>query len=149
MLKETVIHETWENGEKIELKWCGRCQQSLPLSMFAKNKVKKDGLQERCTPCRSIYHKTDGRNTKRELLLKTRYNVNVEWYEAKLKEQNNCCAICKNKQAGNKSYAVDHCHKTEKVRGLLCDVCNRAIGMLNDDVNILQNAINYLKENNV
>jgi len=42
---------------------------------------------------------------------------------------------------------VDHCHSTGKVRGLLCSNCNRGIGMLQERVDILQNAIDYLKEN--
>jgi hypothetical protein len=61
-------------------------------------------------------------------------------------EQNDLCKICikpNSKRYGRLS--VDHCHKTNKVRGLLCDKCNMAIGLLYDDITILNNVINYLK----
>jgi hypothetical protein len=69
-----------------------------------------------------------------------------------LKEQGGCCAICKvtENYKGHTGYrkdwsfSVDHCHTTGKVRGLLCNQCNRGIGMLQDDTNILKAAINYL-----
>ena len=41
---------------------------------------------------------------------------------------------------------VDHCHITNKVRGLLCHDCNRALGLLKDNTSILSSAINYLQE---
>jgi hypothetical protein len=81
--------------------------------------------------------------------LKRHYGVTLEWYEAKLKEQNGVCAICKrpeDKSIGGKvlSLAVDHCHDSKDVRGLLCQVCNRGIGFLQHDINILKAAIAYL-----
>lgn len=42
---------------------------------------------------------------------------------------------------------IDHCHTNGHVRGLLCQKCNSALGLLQDDINILTNAINYLKKN--
>jgi hypothetical protein len=41
---------------------------------------------------------------------------------------------------------VDHCHSTNKVRGILCDLCNTALGKFHDDVNLLSNAIGYLNK---
>jgi hypothetical protein len=40
---------------------------------------------------------------------------------------------------------VDHCHTTGAIRGLLCHNCNRALGLLKDDINVIKNAINYLE----
>jgi hypothetical protein len=42
--------------------------------------------------------------------------------------------------------AVDHCHTTGKIRGLLCSKCNPALGAFNDNIEILNSAIKYLKE---
>ncbi len=66
--------------------------------------------------------------------------------------QNNVCAICKeaNKTKRNnklKRMAIDHCHKTMKVRGLLCQHCNALIGYAKDSTEILKSAIKYLEEN--
>lgn len=65
-----------------------------------------------------------------------------------LEEQHGVCAICgKPETKPNAKYlAVDHDHKTGEVRGLLCNNCNRALGLLQDNTEVLQNAINYLKK---
>ena len=65
--------------------------------------------------------------------------------------QDGLCKICggegflmhKNKKHG---LNLDHCHTTGKVRGWLCDNCNRGIGLLQDDVNILEKAIGYIND---
>lgn len=41
---------------------------------------------------------------------------------------------------------IDHDHKTGKIRGLLCGFCNKAIGLLKENINILRNAIHYLEK---
>lgn len=74
-------------------------------------------------------------------------------YEAMLIKQDNKCAIChtteETKLGPNGTLvrmSVDHCHTSGKVRGLLCNRCNRALGLLGDSVDLLQKAIVYLKE---
>lgn len=81
---------------------------------------------------------------KKKSILKNKYGITLEDYNLILKNQDDGCAVCKRKE---KILCVDHCHKTGKVRGLLCHLCNRAIGMMKDDISILQNAIIYLKNN--
>lgn len=72
-----------------------------------------------------------------------------------LAKQKGGCAICKSKIPGSrkgktfKRFVVDHDHQTGTVRGLLCSKCNTSIGMLNDDINLLQAACRYLKKHNV
>jgi len=67
-------------------------------------------------------------------------------YEEIFKRQNGLCAICKKECTRHKRLSVDHNHNTNIARGLLCENCNLGIGKLMDDVEILQSAINYLKE---
>src|ERR1700677_4817800 len=56
-----------------------------------------------------------------------------------LKAQNDSCAICgKAQKQNNRSFAVDHDHKTGKIRGLLCDQCNRGLGFFKDDIQFLE-----------
>lgn len=75
--------------------------------------------------------------------LKTQFGITLEQYEARLESQNNVCAICKS--ASDKiALAVDHCHSTGKIRGLLCANCNKILGHAKDNVVILREAINYL-----
>ena len=81
--------------------------------------------------------------------------ISKDYYNDLLIEQNHACAICKNpetitngvKSLNKKRLAIDHCHKTMKIRGLLCHKCNVSLGALNDSIEILQSAIDYLKTN--
>lgn len=85
-----------------------------------------------------------------------RYHYGLEWedFERMLNEAGHKCQICKqslianhSRSEGKKSNAacVDHCHETKSVRGILCNRCNRAIGLLGDDPQILDRAAAYLR----
>jgi len=78
--------------------------------------------------------------------IKSRYGLLLEEYNSIKNRQNNLCAICRKKEY-EKELSIDHCHKTGKVRGLLCQKCNTAIGLLNDDILLLKKTILYLKNN--
>lgn len=81
-------------------------------------------------------------------VLKYRYGLTPQQYDKILASQNGVCAICgKFRLAKNqKRMGVDHCHDTEKVRGILCNWCNDAIGKLNN-IETIEKAIAYLKIN--
>ena len=73
--------------------------------------------------------------------MKIRYGIDIKDYEILFKKQNGKCAIC---GAKKDKLDIDHCHKTNKVRGLLCGSCNRALGLLKDNTDFLNSAIKYL-----
>ena len=77
--------------------------------------------------------------------LKLRFGINFDQYEYMLQEQNSVCAICGNKDKKDKDLAVDHCHTTDKVRGLLCSDCNLGLGQFKDSVDLLLRAKKYLE----
>lgn len=118
---------------------CVSCGSSLPLAEFPKY---VDG-KFICRECeRARMH---------EYQIKKR-GCTLEKYKELLDRQNGCCAVC-NKPFGHTSckgvrarLAVDHDHKTGRIRGLLCGKCNRAIGWFGDSVELLQAAIRYLNE---
>lgn len=85
---------------------------------------------------------------RREERLMSKYGISLKEYDEMLKQQNGKCKICgSEKVGGNHKYLkVDHCHKTGKVRGLLCNDCNLGIGKLKDDPDILRNAAKYIEE---
>lgn len=61
-------------------------------------------------------------------------------------KDNATCAICKKHKSNfTRALAVDHCHTTGKIRGLLCTNCNRALGNIKDSIDNLKNAIEYLE----
>ena len=80
--------------------------------------------------------------TARRTALKRNFGITEEQYDEMVKSQNGVCAICK--RVGARRLAVDHCHTTNNVRGLLCHKCNRGIGNFNDSTELLRNAISYL-----
>lgn len=89
----------------------------------------------------------------RNLHFKRRYGVTLEWYEAKLVEQDGKCAICRKPETLRIKgklcrLAVDHCHDSKSARGLLCTRCNRGIGFFNHDKDLLMKAIAYLEKHN-
>jgi hypothetical protein len=80
---------------------------------------------------------------------KRRFGITPERYSELLKSQNGVCAICNQPEIATrlgkvKALAVDHCHKSGKIRGLLCSDCNTGIGKLKDDPKVLLAAIQYL-----
>lgn len=80
------------------------------------------------------------------------YGISLEEYESRYKEQDGLCAICGKpemilRNGRPLSLAVDHCHQTNKVRGLLCSACNKAIGLLNDTPSTILSAFDYLVRN--
>lgn len=78
------------------------------------------------------------------LWLTKTYNINADQFREMFKKQKSKCAICKLEQP-LKRLALDHDHKTGKLRALLCDKCNRGLGHFQDDINMLYYAIEYLK----
>jgi hypothetical protein len=75
--------------------------------------------------------------------LKQTYGLSTADYNAMLRQQNGACAICRQKSA--ERLCVDHCHKTRRVRGLLCRKCNTGLGCYGDDPERIAAAIAYLQ----
>lgn len=147
------------------MKECRRCYEVKETTEFFKDSRTKDRLNSWCKECRRKYKRTDSykrqaRNSKtaaryaryeqyrlaemkREM---RKYGITVEIYNALLLEQNNSCATClRAAKEFTKRLAVDHCHTTGKVRGLLCSQCNTALGKYRDDIETMERAITYLK----
>ena len=80
-------------------------------------------------------------------MLKLDHGITIEQFELLAKKQHGVCAICKSppsKQNRKKRLCIDHCHKTGKIRGLLCSKCNHGIGLFGDDKAIIVSAVNYI-----
>jgi hypothetical protein len=83
----------------------------------------------------------------RFLCIKNEYGLSRERYEGLLLEQDNRCAICLT--PFEKTPHVDHDHTSNEVRGLLCALCNHLIGEAKESIQVLRNAINYLRKHGV
>lgn len=84
------------------------------------------------------------RGNKNTALLRD-FGITLEQYGDLLESQNGVCAICGSVERSGKRLAVDHGHKSGRIRGLLCGNCNRAIGLLKDDIELLHKAIRHLE----
>ena len=135
------------------------------MAEFNKAKKNKDGLNTWCRSCGNVYsrewaqknkerHLNNYQNWRKNNLEHANdldrlrsYGLPKGRYAKILALQKNCCAICKiNTPAPKKTFCVDHCHKTGKVRGLLCLNCNTMLGHAKDDVERLKAAINFLSK---
>ncbi len=82
--------------------------------------------------------------------IKSEYGITKTQHDQMLLDQGSKCTICEKVfihgfGKGGTNFGVDHCHKTGKVRGLLCHPCNSAIGLVKENVTILSKMIEYLK----
>jgi hypothetical protein len=127
--------------ELLEIKNFKKCTKCKVLKKRTKelfplhNKV-KDGLDSWCRKCRSTYRSEINRGKFRESIS----DENLK--KLKLKKIN--CEICNSKE----NLVIDHNHKTNIIRGRLCNHCNRGLGHFLDNVDFLESAIKYLKKKN-
>lgn len=167
---ETTYQKTFCNSEcksayiaNLKEKLCSFCQSIKSISYFDKKYNTHDGFSSRCKECLSHFWKNWYQNnldtnrdinnfinrewtkTKpgKEYLLNKRlkkYNLTKEAFIRLIDECDGICQICNAKPFE----AIDHCHETGRVRGLLCHQCNLSLGGFKDSVKELQKAINYL-----
>lgn len=134
------------------VKVCKRCGQEKDLSSFYQfyNKwVDKKYTSARCKPCH-LQHRVDNPNTPRNnksYKLFLRYGITFEQWGQMREKENFSCMICGvSEEKTGRKLAVDHCHKTGRVRGVLCSLCNTTLGHAKDSVTTLEAAIKYLKD---
>lgn len=113
-------------------------------------KVRHDRSRDRWRCCQSDSRKSRpmAAAARRQYHLKSKFGLSDAEYAAMLAEQGGVCAICGGECATGWRLAVDHCHQTGQIRGLLCGRCNRAIGQMEDDPELLGAAANYLRSRN-
>ena len=120
---------------------CPSCNKIKPLSEFYKRKERGKGVRCYCKICQSMRKKLNWPK-ERKYKYKSNFNITIEQYDEMFKTQNGVCAICGEKIKIR--LCIDHCHKTLKVRGLLCSHCNLGLGYFKDNLDILASATSYL-----
>jgi hypothetical protein len=108
--------------------YCGICGR--PESEV---KIHKSSGPDICFSCRK------DRNLQRE------HGLSLDEYTVIFDKQGGVCAICGGPPS-KKMLVVDHCHKTGKIRGLLCNQCNLNLGGFKDSISNLASAIKYLEK---
>jgi hypothetical protein len=132
------------------MKNCTKCRENLELKCFNKDKRAKDGLHSSCRKCHDLCVRnwqSKNQDKIKDTTLKRKYGISLVDYNKMLELQNNSCYVCKIKQKDfKKMLYVDHCHTTGDVRKLLCETCNLTLGKVKENIEILQNLIDYIKE---
>lgn len=148
------------------MKQCKACTQLKPIDCFTKDMSKSDYKSIYCKECLAEDYKSKRDPNilsiieKREInklrkqqgkpsRKKTNYNrygITMKWYDDAFKIQDGRCAICYGVSDNKKSaLCIDHCHTTNKVRGLLCNKCNLGLGHFKDNLDIMKSALLYLE----
>ena len=154
------------------MKKCTVCELVQPLDNYLikhRSKKRKDGsihtwvgTYSECKSCWAVrrkktahkyveyykeYNKNYSKDKRKNSQLKYDYGITLEQYNELLVKQQGSCSICKSftpGRVGSNYFHVDHCHNTNKVRGLLCNSCNLGLGSFKDNTSTLEKAIEYL-----
>ena len=150
----TKTYETDRTSYMQELKFlfskglrkCSKCKDIKILNEFHKDKANKaTGYASLCKICKLEYDKSKAKHTYGKKLERT-FGITIMEYDQMLILQNNKCLLCeRDRKSFNKNFAVDHCHNTGKVRGLLCQQCNVALGMFDDNPELIRKAADYVE----
>jgi len=125
------------------LRKCNHCgieaSTIAELELFPKDKTCLHDRKPTCRVCR------------KSLRSKRIYGISSDEADFLLKKQGGGCAICGATESQSSRHAgkplhIDHSHKTGEVRGILCEQCNRGLGLFRDDTSLLDNAIKYLNK---
>jgi hypothetical protein len=129
-------------------KLCPKCGQIKEDIEFNRSSYSSSGLSSWCKDCNKEQcrkHNNSRQGQKNALKRNlSRYNLTIEEFDRLSEAQDNLCAICSKSEEYFPRLSVDHCHETGKVRGLLCNNCNRGLGLLGDNHETLKKASEYL-----
>lgn len=113
---------------------CTRCSTPRPETEFHRNASKASGRESECRVCTGD----------RKLL--ARYGITREQYDQMYADQDGRCLICLTPEGEGRRMAVDHCHGQDgQVRALLCSNCNTALGLFQENPNLMIRAARYLR----
>jgi Recombination endonuclease VII len=138
---------------------CSRCEHFKDADEFYKNRRAVNGLSDRCKQCNTDYmreyntHRLRPVTTESEAIspVVRRGVRSGSTYSILFEQQRGGCALCGAKEAGKRADGrpirlhIDHCHRTGKIRGLLCGRCNAYLGKLELSLPRLRAALVYLR----
>lgn len=134
---------------------CKECRNAQLREYNKKNPEIRKKINDSFIDYRKEYYSDEERKRKyKSNCLKRTFGIDIDEYEKMLSNQSGVCKICNNVETAKpsnsnkteKCLSVDHCHKTGKIRGLLCSFCNAALGMAKENKEILARMILYLEE---
>ena len=132
----------------MKTKVCSKCGEEYLLSAFyfRNNKPRASCIFCHKEYSKVYYRKSGNAKTNRSKQILYKYKITSKDYSKLFSNQKSRCAICNKKSKHKFSLCVDHCHKTGKVRGLICRKCNFGLGNFSDSIKVLKRAITYLEK---
>lgn len=128
------------------MKHCRKCDQTLPLDAFWRQGGKSSGRQSYCIECTKADRQA--RKLARRDSLKRNYGMSPSDEERLWEEQGGLCAVCDQPMVrgarGRSAMCIDHDHESGRVRAMLCNECNTALGMLAEDPDRIFNLLAYV-----
>lgn len=129
-------------------------EQKVEFQSYCKECDSKRRMEwNKNNPEKAMASRKRNANWKRDYMLRYRYGISLEEVKLMLEKQNYKCPICStllNKldspKRNKQNTYIDHSHKTGKVRGILCNLCNVAIGSLRDNPNFAYHVYEYLRK---
>jgi len=157
--EEKEVAHFWRDGSRRDglQASCKDCSRQRTQSWRARNPDtvranRQAWLERNPDKARDIRQRGRGKRLARQRDADRRrlYGLEPEDYDNLLRAQGSRCAICHTDNPGpnRRSFSVDHCHATGRVRGLLCNRCNVTLGHFQDSPALLASAINYLEKHN-
>ncbi len=128
-------------------KTCSSCKKTKHVTEFHHNKRSHDGLQSNCKDCNCTKTRQRDPEYWRAQNWKRKFGITPEQYNSLLAEQNHRCAICEKHESEFKTkLAVDHDHDTGRIRGLLCNYCNRRVVGRHRNGDLLRKMADYVEQ---
>lgn len=128
---------------------CPICMNAITVDQISKSH-QRGFCCKSCATAIGKKWKDDNRDRHLEIVkaghLKKKYGITLKDFHSIMKVQGDVCAICRRSLDGGKASHIDHNHITNEIRGILCSKCNTAIGLLDEDENIIWNLLEYLKK---
>lgn len=122
---------------------CNVCGKEKPLEAFAKNGKGLFKRAKKCKVCAAKYS-AEYRKVNYYKVYASKFKTTEEVVKSIL--SSNLCDICGTTPRGQRRHHIDHDHSTGKVRGLLCEECNKGLGQFKDSLTLLRKALNYLEK---
>lgn len=131
---------------------CKKCDRILPRSEFYPQKNSPNALRSICKYChkkdsliRGNRYRAEKPDYFRRKVAAQKHGITLSELDALFESVDHRCEICGVEVlADGRRLSIDHCHKTSRIRGILCNLCNRGLGMFGDSPDLLTKALAYL-----
>lgn len=123
---------------------CARMRSGLPCQPCLESMHAADAWNKRFKKLVERNRRTKYKRTYKDWRLRNQYGITIEDYETKLKAQGYCCAACGEGKRPRRYLCVDYCHKTNRVRGILCPSCHQSVKAIEKRLPVLGTILEYL-----